>query len=115
MPLVAKVAVGVAVAGPVAVTVPAPTAAFAATSSRLLYSRGAGAESCPDGDALRGAVARLVGYDPFVAFARMTVVVAIERDDAGLRARIYLDDTTSSVVRSAAATPHQPCSHRHSR
>ncbi len=70
----------------------APSAALAATSSRLLYSRAAEAEPCPDEPTLRAEVARLLGYDPFVAFAKTTVVVAIEHDQTKLRARIYLDD-----------------------
>jgi hypothetical protein len=39
--------------------------AYATPSARLVYSRGHGAESCPDEHALREAVAARVGYDPF--------------------------------------------------
>jgi hypothetical protein len=50
-------------------------AAHGAPTARLVYSRGAGAESCPDETALRRAVAVRVGYDPFFPLAKKTVVV----------------------------------------
>jgi hypothetical protein len=68
------------------------TAAEGATSSRLLYSRGPGAEACPDEPALRAAVGRLLGYDPFVVSARTTVVIGVEREGSRIRARTYLDE-----------------------
>jgi hypothetical protein len=75
-----------------AATILWPVGAVGGTSSRLLYSRGEGAETCPDETALRGMVAGRLGYDPFVAYAKTTIVVAIERDRRKLRARVYLDE-----------------------
>jgi hypothetical protein len=39
--------------------------AEARPSSRLVYTRGGGAEKCPDDDGLRSAVSMRLGYDPF--------------------------------------------------
>ncbi|MGA7121912.1 MAG: hypothetical protein WBY94_17525, partial [Polyangiaceae bacterium] len=46
-------------------------------SARLVYSRARGAESCPDEEAMRAAVAARVGYDPFFAWARKTIVASM--------------------------------------
>jgi hypothetical protein len=48
--------------------------ASATPSARLVYSRAAGAESCPDEEALRRAVAARVGYDPLFAWAKKTII-----------------------------------------
>ncbi len=48
--------------------------ARATPSARLVYSRAAGAESCPDEEALRRAVAARVGYDALFAWAKKTIV-----------------------------------------
>jgi hypothetical protein len=80
------------IAGAFAAVTLSAAAAQGATSSRLLYSRAPGAETCPDEPALRAAVGRLLGYDPFVAFARTTVVVGVEREGSRIRARTYLDE-----------------------
>jgi hypothetical protein len=44
-----------------------------------VYSRAAHAETCPDEEALRRAVAARVGYDPFFPWAPLTVVAHVER------------------------------------
>jgi hypothetical protein len=67
-------------------------AALAASSARLVYTRTAGAEECPDQDALRSAVAARLGYDPFVREARETVVARIGRDGEVWRAQVALVD-----------------------
>jgi hypothetical protein len=46
----------------------------ATPTARLVYSRTADAESCPDEADLRQAVAARVGYDPFFAWAAKTIV-----------------------------------------
>jgi hypothetical protein len=63
-----------------------------ATSARLVYDRGPGAESCASEPALRAAVATRLGYDPFFPWARDTVVAEVERTGDGFRARVKLVD-----------------------
>jgi hypothetical protein len=53
--------------------------AHATPSARLIYSRARGAESCPEEEALRRAVALRVGYDPFFAWAKKTIVARMAR------------------------------------
>ena len=94
-------------------------------SSRLQYVRAEGAKRCPDEPALRAAVAARLGYDPFVAWAKTTVVTTITGGAEGLRARIYLAgedgrargfksfDISHRAVRSAhfsRCPRHQHCS-----
>jgi hypothetical protein len=55
----------------------ASAAAHATPSARLVYSRARGAEPCPDEDALRQAVRARVGYDPFFAWAKKTIVASM--------------------------------------
>ncbi|HTB72556.1 MAG TPA: hypothetical protein VK762_04915 [Polyangiaceae bacterium] len=70
-----------------------PTTANARPSARLVYSRAAGAESCPDERALRAAVAERVGYDPFFAWVKQAVVASMAPDGRrGFVARIRLVD-----------------------
>ncbi len=76
----------------VAFVVALPRAAYASPKSRLVYSRGAGAESCADETALRKAVAARVGYDPFFVWADSTVVAEIDRRGTQLAARVRLLD-----------------------
>src|SRR4051794_4640258 len=59
--------------------------AGASPASRLVYSRGVGAESCADESALRAAVATRLGYDPFFPWAPITVVAQIRRERGALR------------------------------
>jgi hypothetical protein len=68
--------------------------ALATPSARLVYSRGPGAESCPDEAALRKAVASRVGYDPFFPWAEKTIVASLLRvDPTGFVARVHLVDS----------------------
>jgi hypothetical protein len=70
-----------------------PTTANARPSARLVYSRAAGAESCPDERALRAAVAERLGYDPFFAWVKQAVVASMAPDGRrGFVARIRLVD-----------------------
>ncbi len=67
--------------------------ASATPTARLVYSRAVGADSCPDEDALRRAVAARVGYDPFFAWAKTTIVATMAADRAGgFTARVGLVD-----------------------
>jgi hypothetical protein len=67
-------------------------AARASSSSRLVYSRAPEASSCPDEAALRKAVARRFGYDPFFPWAKQTIVVQIFRAHGRYVARVQLLD-----------------------
>lgn len=73
----------VALAPQVAVGTEQPTAS-------LRYTRGAGAERCPNAETLRSAVAARLGRDPWDQAAACTIIVAIAREGAGLRARVEL-------------------------
>ena len=64
----------------------------ASASARLTYARSPGASSCPDEGALRAAVATRVGYDPFFAWAKRTVVVQVWRDRGRYMARMQIID-----------------------
>src|SRR5580698_5235802 len=78
-----------------AVIVPAllgTRAANATPTSRLVYSRSSDADSCPDEQALRHAVAARVGYDPFFPYATRTIVVSIARRDRAFVASVDLVD-----------------------
>jgi hypothetical protein len=70
----------------------AARAAYATPTSRLVYSRSVDAESCPDEQALRRAVAARVGYDPFFAWATRTIVASITRRDRAFVATVDLID-----------------------
>ena len=66
--------------------------AVAGVSSRIIYSRVEGELACPDESVLRAGVAQRLGYDPFVAYAKTTVVAELFRDGSKLRARAYIVD-----------------------
>jgi hypothetical protein len=79
---------GLAAAG----TLAAPDLARAASSARLVYMRGPGADSCPGEQAVRAAVSARLGYDPFFGWAHDTVFVGITRSDGAFRLEIKLVD-----------------------
>jgi hypothetical protein len=65
----------------------------ASPTARLVYARSPGAETCPDEDGLRRAVASRIGYDPFFAWAPKTVVVTLSPGEArGFVASVALVD-----------------------
>ncbi len=66
--------------------------ASANPSARLVYSRAQGATSCPDEAALREAVARRFGYDPFFPWAERTVMVQIQREPGRFVAHLQILD-----------------------
>jgi hypothetical protein len=71
--------------------------AMGGVSSRLIYSRPEGANSCPDEKSVRAAVAERLGYDPFVAYASTTVVAEVFRRGAKFGARAYLVDESGQT------------------
>lgn len=85
-------------------------AALATPSARLVYSRGPGAESCPDEAALRKAVASRVGYDPFFAWAEKTIVASLLRaEPKGFVARVHLVDSAGVEHGSRELRSDQTC------
>jgi hypothetical protein len=79
--------------GAVLATLAVSSSASAAPSTRLVYARGRGAETCPDEFALRHAVATRVGYDPFFPWAPLTVVVEMAGGGGHVRARVVVVDS----------------------
>lgn len=71
-----RVAVALVVGGTLAVT----SRAGASPTARLVYVRGEGAETCPDEEALKQAVAARLGYDPFRPFAQPTLFAEVHRE-----------------------------------
>ena len=69
-------------------------------ATKLEYARSAAAKNCPDRDALRSAVTKRLGYDPFFPVARQTIVVEIADVSDGLRARMNLVDEQGLIVGS---------------
>jgi hypothetical protein len=67
--------------------------AAASPSAKLVYVRGAGADSCPGETELRKAVALRLGYDPFFPVAQKTVVAQVTRvrsPERGFRGRVQI-------------------------
>ncbi|MBI5535794.1 MAG: hypothetical protein HY898_23955 [Deltaproteobacteria bacterium] len=78
-----------------------PAAAQSRPSSRLSYSRGSGADHCPDEDAIRNAVAGRLGYSPFASGTTGKQISAtIARDGKQLRARVEVRDEAGVVTGS---------------
>jgi hypothetical protein len=78
---------------------------------RLEYSRGAGAETCPDDAGLRAAVMARLAYDPFREGATTTVVTSVQARRKELRARIELRDAQGVVIGSRElVSPDSDCS-----
>jgi len=69
-------------------------------ATRLEYARSAGAAACPDRTALKAAVSKRLGYDPFFPAARQTIVVEIIDVEADLRAQMRLLDESGMIVGS---------------
>ncbi len=65
---------------------------------RLLYTRGPGAEACPEQAAVRDAVAARIGYVPFDERAARLVIVAVASASPTLHARIELGVPTGTIV-----------------
>jgi hypothetical protein len=69
-------------------------------ATRLEYARSAGAAACPDRTALKAAVSKRLGYDPFFPAARQTIVVEIIDVESDLRAQMRLLDESGMIVGS---------------
>jgi hypothetical protein len=69
-------------------------------ATRLEYARSERAASCPDRTALKAAVSKRLGYDPFFPAARQTIIVEIVDADGELRARMRLIDESGIIVGS---------------
>jgi hypothetical protein len=59
-----------------------------------VYARSPDAQACPAEEKLRRAVAARVGYDPFFAWARQTVVVQVWHEHDRYAARVQVVDET---------------------
>ena len=66
--------------------------------TRLRYSRDTTASACRDENALRGAVAERIGYEPFRESARTAIVVALFGEGDILHAHVELRDEHDEIV-----------------
>ena len=71
-----------------------------ARTVQLVYTRGAGADQCPDEEELRDGVAGRLGFDPFDASAKSKVSARIYKDGKTLRATVEVIDATGAVTGS---------------
>lgn len=93
----------------VATETPAP-AAPARVAVQLDYTRGPGAsDACPDERGLRGAVAALMGYDPFAPDARQAVHARITRQGATFVALMERRDASGRVLWSRPGLADPDC------
>ncbi len=76
-------------------------------ATRLEYARDDGAQACPDRTALREAVSKRLGYDPFFPAARQAIVVEITSVDDGLRAQLRLLDE-DGIIRGSRELHERP-------
>jgi hypothetical protein len=78
-------------------------------SSRLTFSRGSGAELCPDETELRKAVVARLGYDPFFPWADVTILARITSGQGRLVGTVELLDKAGLVKgsRELTAQPSQ--------
>jgi hypothetical protein len=74
--------------------------AWATPSAKLAYSRGPGAETCPDEDQLRKAVAARLGYDPFFPWANKTIEAEITHTKRGFHGEVKVIDA-AGLLRGA--------------
>lgn len=77
-------------------------------SARLEYTRGAGAETCPTEDELKGTIAARLGYDPFSQTATRVVAVRVSRQGAELRAQLDIRGDAGAGSRTLAS-PSRDC------
>jgi hypothetical protein len=74
------------------------SAAHAVPSARLVYLRGKGTESCPSEGAVRHAVERRLGYDPFSSYAPSTMFAEVTAGEhESFTASLKLVDADNSV------------------
>lgn len=82
---------------------------IATPSARLVYLRNAGTESCPDEAAVRAAVSRRLGYDPFFPHAAATMFIELSREKNGHHARVKLVDEKNDVRGTREITQAGSC------
>src|SRR3954471_15454210 len=73
----------------------------------LEYVRTAGAEQCPDGAAVRAAVAERLGYDPFSERGDRVLRCEITRAGGGLRSQIEVIDAGGKSSGARTLTSHR--------
>lgn len=61
-------------------------------TARLVYVRGAGAEQCPDEEALKQAVSARLGYDPFRPFVSNTLFAEVHREGGRFTGSVKMVD-----------------------
>jgi hypothetical protein len=75
-----------------------------------VYARGPGAEACPDQSAVREAVRKRLGYDPFFPSSDKTIIARVLRDPAQLRGEVELvDEHGAQVGRREFSAPVDQC------
>lgn len=88
-----------------------PAAAQSTRTVQLVYARGAGAEQCPDADAIRSGVAARLGYEPFDKRAPTALSASVLRVGRRLEARIEMRDAAGNVqAERTLSSQHSDCS-----
>ncbi|APR85799.1 Hypothetical protein A7982_11148 [Minicystis rosea] len=75
----------------------APLRAEPPRTARLAFTRGAGAERCPDEAALRKSVTARLGYDPFREDASRSITAGVTRAGSALHGDVTLNDGAGHV------------------
>ncbi len=88
----------VRIAAALTIALAAPFAIADAPPTKLVYSRGAGAEACPEEAALRADVGARLGHDPFVDPADRTLTARIVKEGVLLRGSIELRDAAGAIT-----------------
>ncbi len=73
------------------------------------YTLGAGAEGCPDAQAVQDAVAARLGYRPFVPHAKRRVVATVNKHEQGLLGAVRLFDGTKLVGEREVVSETSDC------
>lgn len=84
---------------------------MAAPSARLHYTRGSGAEACPDEASMRRAVDSQLGYDPFDDQASTSVEASIFRKDDRLFGRVEVIRPHESPGKRELSSREVDCEH----
>ena len=75
-----------------------------------MYARGPGAENCPGQAAVREAVKKRLGYDPFFPSSDKTIIARVLREAARLRGEVELiDEHGTQVGRREFSAPVDQC------
>jgi hypothetical protein len=93
-----------------AVALLSSTAWAAPQPMRLVFLRGAGAESCPDEAQLRRAVTERLGTDPVALDAASTAIVELSGSKSGVRAVITFQGPDTALKRRELSSPTRDCS-----